>query len=93
VVTLDCGKQEWQQSPIKVLLKDNRYQQQRQQQMLSDCQCGRGGNNVSARRQQCYSGECVKVRVANCKVLQGWEDSIEPAKQAKCTLYVKQYHV
>jgi hypothetical protein len=26
-------------------------------------------------------------KVANCKVLQGWEDGIEPAKQAKGTLY------
>jgi hypothetical protein len=45
------------------------------------------------RRQQCYCGDCGKVSVANCKVLQGREDGIEPAKQAKCTLYVKQYHV
>jgi hypothetical protein len=29
---------------------------------------------------------CGKVRVANFKVLQGWEDGIEPAKQAKGTL-------
>jgi hypothetical protein len=71
-VTLDGGKQEWQQSPIKdeVLFKDKRYQRQRRQQMLKRrLSMHRGGNNVSARRQHCYSGDCGRVRVANCKVL------------------------
>jgi hypothetical protein len=87
-VTLDGGKQEWQQSPIKdeVLFKDKRYQRQRRQQMLKRrLSMHRGGNSVSARRQHCYSGDCGRVRVANCKSY-GWEDGIEPAKQVKGTL-------
>jgi hypothetical protein len=47
-VTLDGGKQEWQQSPIKdeVLFKDKRYQRQRRQMLKRRL-------STRQRRQQC----------------------------------------